>query len=198
MLAVAASGVGAYVLDSMRTPEYSGYTRVLVRPSSKVSDSRTLVDLIGQIGFRYITGTFAQTFTSEKVKSAARQTAGLSVAEAARYPLQANVLPDTVVIEVNGKGPDPNVLAKYLNATVDATVQQTRTVFGVVELEPLEEALVPPTPTSPQLVRDVSLGLALGFLLGFLLAWTFAFLREMRMLRQGVGAERAYWATQAE
>src|SRR5438477_4651534 len=91
LLAVAAAGAGAALFDSLRQPEYSGYARVLVRPSSKVSDGRLLVDLVGQVGLRYVTGTFAQTFTSEQVKSAAREATGLSATEAARYPLLANV-----------------------------------------------------------------------------------------------------------
>ena len=77
-----------------------------------------LVDLLGQVGYKYVTGTFAQTFSSDKVKAAAEQAVGLSGTEADLYPLQANVLPDTVVIEVSGKGPDREVLSRYLDATV--------------------------------------------------------------------------------
>jgi uncharacterized protein involved in exopolysaccharide biosynthesis len=198
VLAMLAAGAGTFALDSLRKPQYSGYARVLVRPSSQLTDSRTLVDLLGQVGLRYVTGTFAQTFTAAQVKTAARQSVGLSPEEADRYLLEANVLPDTVVIEVSGHGPDPDVLSKYIDATVQATVQQTRAVFGVVELEPLEPAKVPPAPTSPQPIRDVVLAVSLGLLLGVLLAWSFAFLRETREVQQESAKKQAFWAAQAE
>ena len=56
-------------------------------------------------------GTFAQALTSEAIKATARQQAGLSPADADYYVLEANPLPDTLVIEISGKGPDPNLLA---------------------------------------------------------------------------------------
>jgi uncharacterized protein involved in exopolysaccharide biosynthesis len=198
LLATVAAGAGAAVLDAVRKPDYSGFARVVVRPSSKLTDSRILVDTVGQMGARYVTGTFAQTFTSEQVRVAAQQAVGLSVAEATHYPLQANVLPDTVVIEVSGTGPDPAVLAKYLDATVSATVQQTITLFGVMELQPLEAANVPLIPTSPRPLRDIPLALALGLILGALLAWTFEYMRELRIARQSGQLNRSFWDTQAE
>src|SRR5438128_2044978 len=80
VLATIATGAGAAVLDAVRKPDYAGFARVLVRPSSKLTDSRILVDTVGQLGARYVTGTFAQTFTSEQVKVAAEEATGLSVA----------------------------------------------------------------------------------------------------------------------
>jgi uncharacterized protein involved in exopolysaccharide biosynthesis len=197
-LAIIAGGVGAFAMDAVRKPEYSGSARVMVRPSASLNDSRTLVDLVGQIGARYVTGTYAQTFSSEQVTVAAQKAAGLSLEQADRYPLQANVLPDTVVIELSGTGPDPAMLARYLDATVNATVKQTNSLFGVMELQPLEAAKVPPTPTSPRPVRDLTLGLVLGLLVGSLLAWTFAYMRELRLAAEKAQVSQSFWATQAD
>jgi len=198
LLAAVAAGAGAAALDSFLKPSYSGYARVVLRPSDKITDTRTLVDMVGQIGLRYLTGTFAQTFTSQDVKAAAQKSAGLSATEALRYPLQANVLPDTVVIEVSGTGPDPDVLTRYLNATVDATIQQGNTLFGVVELQTLESAKVPPTPVSPKPLRDITLGLVLGLLLGCLLAWSYGYLREIQTARQRTQISESFLTRQAE
>jgi len=198
LLAAVAAGAGAAALDSFLKPSYSGYARVVLRPSDKITDTRTLVDMVGQIGLRYLTGTFAQTFTSQDVKAAAQKSAGLSATEALRYPLQANVLPDTVVIEVSGTGPDPDMLTRYLNATVDATIQQGNTLFGVVELQTLESAKVPPTPVSPKPLRDITLGLVLGLLLGCLLAWSYGYLREIQTARQRTQISESFLTRQAE
>ena len=181
VLLVTLVAVAATVLiDSRRKPEYSGYARVLIRPSPQLTDTRTVVDLVGQLGLSYVSGTYAQSFTSDAVKRRARQAAGLSSDEATRYPLDANVLPGTVVIELSGQGPDRQVLARYLDATVNSTVSDTLSLFQVIELQPLEPAQVPSTPTSPQPVRDIGLAAGLGVVLGLLLAGTIYYLRDLR------------------
>ena len=74
---------------------------------------------------------------------------------------------------------------------------QTRSVFGVVELEPLQPAKVPTTPSSPQPVRDVVLGMALGY------SWILACL-DFRLASNrtrnpaGERGRQAYWDAQAE
>ncbi|MEO8287341.1 MAG: hypothetical protein ABI670_13025 [Chloroflexota bacterium] len=178
LLVVLAAGVGTWWFDSRREPQYSGYVRVRISPAPGLTDSRTVVDLVGQLGLRYVSGTYAQSFTADAVKKAARAVVGLSDEEAARYPLEANVLPDTVVIELSGQGPDRDILARYLDATVTNTVNDNSKFFDVMELQPLEPAQVPSTPTSPQPVRDVGLAVGLGLALGLLLVFAINYLRE--------------------
>src|SRR5207237_198161 len=151
--------------------------RVALSPAPVVSATRTLVDLGGQIGSRYIPGTFAEAFSSSDVISDARKSVGLSEQAAQDYKLNAVVLPDTAVIEVTGTGPDSNILTSYLNATLDATIKDTRNLFGVIELVTLQPARVPSEPTAPQPVRDLITAVAVGLGAGLLLALLFDYLR---------------------
>src|SRR5690349_7012431 len=93
LLATCLGGIGAALYDRAQVPLYTTSVRVTMRPSALVTDPRDVVNLIGEIGGRYLTGTFAQTFTSAQVKAEARQAAGLSNEAAAAYDLEANVLP---------------------------------------------------------------------------------------------------------
>ncbi|HKP54321.1 MAG TPA: hypothetical protein VJ183_16920 [Chloroflexia bacterium] len=174
------SGATAAFLVSVKRPVYSANARVATRPATVLSDTRTIVDLLGQMTARSVTGTFAQAFTSSDVKAAARQAVGLSEKDAGNYPLEANILPDSLVLEVSGTGPDPGMLVNYINATVDATVQLAPTLFRVVDLVPLDPAHFPQAPTSPQPSRDIPLGIALGLLLGIMLALTIDYFRTPR------------------
>ena len=180
LLLLVAGGIIAAGLDSVRQPVYSSEARVAVRPSPTLSDTRTIIDLVGQMGARYIAGTFAQTFTSAQVRDVAQKAVGLSADAAADYPLQANVLPDTAVISVEGTGPDPTVLVNYINATLEATVHDTADLFRVMELVPLEQARVPHTPDSPQPSRDIPAGAGLGLGLGIVLALAIDYIRGVR------------------
>ena len=130
VLVAIVSGGTAALLVSVKTPSYSASARVTTRPSTVLSDTRTIVDLLGQMASRSVTGTFAQVFTSSEVKAAARQAANLSADAAGDYPIEANILPDSLVIEVSGSGPDPGMLVNYINATVDATVQRSHDILA--------------------------------------------------------------------
>ena len=149
LLLLVVGGVLAAGLDRVKKPVYSSEARVAVRPSPTLSDTRTIIDLVGQMGARYIAGTYAQTFTSAQVRDVAQKAVGLSADDADDYALQANVLPDTAVIAVEGTGPDPTILVNYINATLEATVHDTGDLFRVMDLVPLEQAGVPHSPTPP-------------------------------------------------
>lgn len=189
LLVIIAAGAGAAALDYTKTPLYTAQSRVVAVPSQAITDTRTIVDLVGQMGARYVTGTFAQTFTSQAVTTQARRKVGLSDAGAADYPLEANVLPDTLVVEVSGTGPDPTVLANYINATVSATISNTQNLFQVMNLQVLQAASPPTEPSSPRPTRDILAGIGLGFVLGILLALALDYLWGSRPKQATARAE---------
>jgi receptor protein-tyrosine kinase len=183
LLLMVAAGVATALLDRVRTPTYSTQARMALRPSTTLSDTRTIVDLVGQMSARNIPGTFAQAATSAQVLTAARQAAGISDADADDYTLEANVLPDTSVVQVTGTGPNPTTLVNYLNASLEATVNDSRALFQVLELVALEPARIPDTPIAPQPSRDIPLGVALGLGLGILLALLIDYARGLMASR---------------
>lgn len=193
LLVMLAAGGAAGLLDSVRARTYSTQARVAAGPASVITDERTIVDLMGQMGSRQIIGTLAQSFTSSEVQAAARKAAGLTDAEAGNYSLEANVLPDTSVIQVTGSGPNPDTLANYINATVAATVANAHNVYKVVDLRPLEQAHVPVNPSSPVPSRDIPLGVGLGFALGILLALALDYLFGSRGVRSELRALHPYY-----
>src|SRR4051794_5233243 len=93
LLLTVVAGVSTAFLDSRRAPVYSTQARLAIRPSPVLSDTRAIIDLLGQMGGRYIVGTYAQAVTSAQVKSAAQKAAGLSASDADDYVLEANILP---------------------------------------------------------------------------------------------------------
>ncbi len=193
LLSMLAAGGGAALLDMVRTPQYSVQARVVVRPSAVLTNTVTIVDLVGQIGSRHVTGTLAQSFTAADVKTAARAAAGLTPDQAMEYELEANVLPDSSVIEVSASGPDPWALAQYINATITNTVSKTHQYYSVIDLEPLEMASPPTEPSSPVPARDIPLGVVLGLALGVLLAIALDYLVGSRGVQSELRALHPYY-----
>jgi len=170
----------ATAITTVKPRTYSVHVRVVAQPASVVSDTRTLVDAAGQISTREVIGTLAEAFTSADVRAQALKAAGMSEAQAPDYPLDANPLPTSSVIEVSGTGHDPVLLANYLNATVDAGVKYGSNIYRVIELVPMEKAAAPGSPTSPVPSRDIPLGAGLGLVLGVLLAFATDYMRTPR------------------
>jgi capsular polysaccharide biosynthesis protein len=181
LLGMVAGGAIMAVVDRVQQPIYATEARVAVRPTLTLTDSRAIIDLVGQMGGRYIVGNFAQSFTSAQVQAAARQAAGIGPDEVDDYVLEANILPDSSVVQVNGTGPDPTTLVNYVNASLAATVNDTRELFRVMELVPLETASIPDPnrPIAPQPARDIPLGAAIGLGLGIVLALSIDYLRGL-------------------
>ena len=50
ILIMVVAGVGTAVVDSMREPTYRATARVVVRPAAGLSDERTTVDMVAQMG----------------------------------------------------------------------------------------------------------------------------------------------------
>lgn len=164
-----------------KTPSYSVQARVIAKPATSVlTETRDIINTLSEMSMRSLIGTFAQIFTSAEIQTAAQTEVGITAATAKEYPIQANVLPDTNVIEVSAKGEDPRLLANYVNATIDAAVAKSPSLYSVIELQPLEKAIAPTSPTSPIPARDIPIGGGLGLGLGILLALAIEYLRTPR------------------
>ena len=130
----------AFAITEIKSKTYAVHVRVVAQPASVVSNTNELINMEGQIGTREVMGTLAEAFTSADVQSNALQAAGMSATQALDYPIQANGLPDSSVIEVSGTGHDPNLLTSYVNATVDAGVKYGSSIYRVIDLVPMERA----------------------------------------------------------
>ncbi len=180
LTALISTGVAA-AISFTKSPTYSVQARVVARPATGVlTDTRDLVNMISQLGMKSVIGTFAQLFTSADVQKQAQDEVGLNPTTAKDYPIEANVLPDTTVIELTAKGRDPQLLTNYVNATVNASVASGLELYRVIELAPIEMAVVPTAPTSPVPSRDIPIGAGLGLALGILLALAIEYLRMPR------------------
>jgi len=181
LLATLVSTGVAAGLSFTKAKSYSTQALVVVRPATGVlTHTNDLVNMMSELGTRSVLGTFAQVLTSGGVQQTAEAAVGLNPTSALDYPLEANVLPDTTVIAVTGKGHDPKLLADYINATVDAAVANSTDMFQVLELHSLQSAAVPATPTSPNPSRDIPIGALLGLGLGIMLALALEYLRNPR------------------
>jgi capsular exopolysaccharide synthesis family protein len=104
---------------------------------------------------------------------------------------------DTVIIQITAKSPSPQGARDLADAWVSALAQRVASVENdgksqgsAMRIEVSESAALPSSPVSPNVPRDVALGLVLGALLGF----GYALLRHTldRRVRNATDVERQF------
>lgn len=173
LIAAVASGASA-VATLVATPQYTAEAQVYV----SVNTSGTTSDLLQ-----------GSSFTQRQVKSytdlASTPRVLDPVIAALDLPLtpdelavsiQASSPMDTSLIDIKATDPDPVLASRIANevaeslATAVSTLERSAEGTSPVRISTVREATAPIAPSSPNLVRNVALGLVLGLAAGFGLA----------------------------
>ena len=103
------------------------------------------------------------------------------------YTYKATVLPNSDVIQLSVTGPDPQMTAKLANAIGYETINFTRNMNQIINIDFLDMATPPILPSSPQPLRDALLAALLGVIVGGILIILSEQLRvSLESFRQGL------------
>ena len=119
--------------------------------------------------------SYAEVATSPKVLDKVVEQLGLSTtAVELADSIEANVSVDTVIIEIAATDPDPRQAARIANAVGTELAKAAGDLTPglangseAVRATTLAVAQVPTSPSSPNILRNLGVGLILGLLLGF-------------------------------
>jgi polysaccharide biosynthesis transport protein len=170
----------ASAVTLLATPKYTATTRLFF----SVQGSETAADLAQGSTFAEKQMTsYAQVATSPLVLDPVIRDLGLPVsADDLATSITAVVPSGTVILEVSAVDPDParardvaNGVARELSRVAATLVPQRQDGTDPVRATILSSARLPFAPSSPNLVRNLAVGLALGLVLGA----GFALLRQV-------------------
>ncbi|HZA06028.1 MAG TPA: polysaccharide biosynthesis tyrosine autokinase [Propionibacteriaceae bacterium] len=170
IVALATIAVAAAATLAMTT-KYTATTRLFFA----VQGSKTTTDLAQGSSFAEKQMTsYAEAATSPLVLNPVIERLNLDVTAAQLAEVvTATIPPETVILQVSAVDPDPEVAAAIANAVGDEVVDVVTNTLSpkqngneAVKVTPLETALVPTTPSSPNVPRNLALGAMLGVLLG--------------------------------
>lgn len=170
------AGVAALVFDNMRAPTYQVQARLALRPAQTLADPGATINMMYNLGSRAISGTFAGLVPPTVGQEDVRTKVGLSPEAAAKYSFQASVLPDSMLLQVSGSGPDPAILASFMSAVLETLVRDAHELYPTVELVPIDRHIATPALVAPRPMRDVPLAIAVGLAAGVLLSMALAYL----------------------
>lgn len=154
------------------TNKYTATTRLFFA----VEGSKTTADLAQGSSFAEKQMTsYAEVATSPLVLNPVIERLNLEVSPAQlANVVTATIPPETVILQVSAVDPDPELAAAIANVVGDEVVDVVTNTLSpkqdgndAVKVTPLETALVPTSPSSPNVPRNLALGAVLGLLLGF-------------------------------
>lgn len=167
----------AVIFSLLQTPEYKSTASLYVTAGN---DANAQSAYQGSLASQQRIASYARLVTTDGIIDQGLRDAGINktVAEA-KTSISATTSPDTVILYVNAKDPDPTVAANMANSVAESMVSYVskleRPSAGgepLAKLTVVNPAIPSASPVSPTTFRNTLLGGALGLVLGiaFILA----------------------------
>ena len=168
---IAAIAAAAWITAG-QTPLYRASASLAVGPSEQVTEATDALRSLETLERRTVVATFAEIASSGRALDAA----GVALAESGLdlcqgggvgcYRARGSVVPNTNVVRVEVRGPDPRVAAALADRVSAVTRAEGARFYPVFALRALSDARVPRTPVSPDLRRNLWVAGILGLSLG--------------------------------
>ena len=145
-------------------PMYRAEATYIVRIITS-DEERNVISAINTLTSRTeIAATYAGVANSSLIKNKAADALGIS--DQNNLKVASQVQSGTNIVEISVEGNDPALVKDYSNAIGVQTVTYVESLYETYRLELLDEAVLPRSPVSPNMVQNLTLGAILGVLLG--------------------------------
>jgi diguanylate cyclase (GGDEF)-like protein len=154
-------------ISFLQTPQYEVVARFIITPGA-LGDSNPDAVLSGlnTIDKSSVMTTYAEIMNSNRIYTDTLAFLQLQPGALDQYTYESVVLPDSSVLELTVKGPNPQMAADIANAIGQQTINFTRRLNQVINLDFLDMAEPSSVPYSPQPLRNVGLAAFLGLIGG--------------------------------
>lgn len=158
-------------LSYVAVPQYEASALYILSPSASITSKNDVVDSLDTLDRPSIAATYAEILNSNRVFISACNLLGQDpVLIAKDYTVRTVVLPESSVLSLSVKGPNPQLVTSLANATGQEAISFSRSLNQAYELNILDSAIAPDAPFSPQPLRDSVVGAVLGLAVGMVLA----------------------------
>jgi polysaccharide biosynthesis transport protein len=178
-LATLAALNAALIMFFLATPMYESSASFVISPTDAVVNNGDLIYSIDTLSRRSVVATYTEIFNSRNIIEAAGEEVGTTSDQLAAYSITAVLLPETNVIDLIVKGPDPVLTARLANAVGTHAILFVSDLTRIYDIKVLDPAIPPSSPYSPKPSRDIGFAAAIGLLVGIALAIVYVQLRFM-------------------
>ncbi len=159
------------VFSYVTPPQYRTSARLLISPNAALGNSgNEIINTLDTLSRAGVVETYAEILKSDRIFAETTTALGLSPLAVELYTRDTVVLPSSSVIQITVSGPEAEVAAALANGMSRRTIDFSRQLNQVFDVNVLDTAMVPTEPFSPLPARDAALALALGLVVGVALA----------------------------
>ena len=163
------------VFTFTQAPTYEAVATFVVAPSSAFGDVRSFAEGLDRLSRRTeISTTYAQVAASRLIRREAAEELDLSQDQRQSLSVASQLVAGTNVIKITVEGSDPVLVRDFANVVGAETVAYVQELYDGYYMNPLDQASLPASPSTP----NKKLNLALGAILGMALGGGLAFFSE--------------------
>jgi len=151
------------------TPQYEVVARFIITPGAIEANPNTVLQGLNTIGS--VMETYAEVMNSSRIYKDALSFLQLQPGDLKDYAYESVVLPSSSILELTVTGPDPLQAANMANAIGYQTIDFTRRLNQVINLDFLDLAEPSTIPSSPQPLRNAALAAILGIIGGLVVVF---------------------------
>ena len=151
----------------LQTPQYEVVARFIITPGALGDSSpSTVLSGLNTINNTSVMTTYAEVMTSNRIYTDTLAFLQLQPSALEKYTYDSVVLPNSSILELTVKGPNPQVAADIANAIGHQTINFTRRLNQVINLDFLDLAEPSVIPYSPKPLQNAGLAIILGLMGG--------------------------------
>lgn len=173
LLVALVSLLASLIASFLAVPRYKTTARFIISPGSLLTSEgnpETVIAGLETLDLPSVVATYTEVMASQRILVDSLNYLEIENYVPKDYEIDANVLPESTVLELTVAGTDPVLVTDLANAIGYQTILFTRSINRIYELNVLDEALQPESPYSPSPLRDAGLSLLLGLVGGAILA----------------------------
>lgn len=157
-----------WALASRSETRYQSRSSVALVPAPSVQDTRQQLDILLSMRSQLIT-SLARIVTTGVVLETAGGGDYVDELDRDELELTAHEIPNSLVVEINVSGYDPEKVEGFIKTVVDASAEQFENMYDVAFVEPLDPSPLV-TPSRPSTSRRAAVAGTVGLGAGVLLA----------------------------
>lgn len=165
------------IATALQTPVYESAAQLIVAPAPATSDTSDVIRSVETLERRTVVATFARMPSADDARNAIAAGLHIPATRAIEFQTHGSVVPNTNIIRIDTRGPDPKLAAAIANASAERLAVEAQALYRVYALRMLSRATPAAKPAYPDRKRNLLVGFVIGAALALATALTLERLR---------------------
>ncbi|OGO34527.1 MAG: hypothetical protein A2W35_05885 [Chloroflexi bacterium RBG_16_57_11] len=170
--------IATFIFSFNQPPRYRSSVTLVVSPKKTIDEISTVRQSLDTLDKPTIINTYSEVIRSRLIYERAQDRLELPEDERGSIEIFADPVQRTNMINIDAEGLNRLTVYNMANAVTEEGVGYIDDLYELYDVKILDPAKMPSQPFSPNVIRDVGLGILLGLMLGVIAAFLADYLRR--------------------